>query len=80
MPHEVSKSLVTSMRAPAVGTMRSLRYDGSARSEGSGPAAARHVKVPTFEKTKKYAGHRLGRVFKLGLAGLGYYADNGPVV
>ena len=54
--------------------------EASCCSEGSGPAAADHVQVPTFQKTKGYNGHRIGRIFKLGVAGLGYYADNGYTV
>ena len=54
--------------------------NASVQSEDSGAAAVNYTKVPTFEKTKSYSGLRIGRVFKLGLAGLGYYADNGPVV
>ena len=50
---------------------------------GARAARAPGRRLPATAKcppSKKYAGHRLGRVFKLGLAGLGYYADNGPVV
>ena len=34
----------------------------------------------TFEKAAKYGGAKLGRVFQLGAAGLGYYADCGHIV
>ena len=34
----------------------------------------------TFEKATKYSGAKLGRVFQLGAAGLGYYADCGHIV
>ena len=34
----------------------------------------------TFEKATKYSGTKLGRVFQLGVAGLGYYADCGHIV
>ena len=64
------------------GRATSLNFDGeegSVRSDDSGPAAANHFRVPTFEAMTKYAGHRNGRVFKLGAIGMGYYADNGGV-
>ena len=34
----------------------------------------------TFEKAVKYGGPKVGRVFQLGAAGLGYYADCGHIV
>ena len=63
-------------------SLRNRLDDGEASdcSEDSGTVAAMHVPVPTFAAAKKYEGGRIGRIFKLGLAGLGYYVDNGPMV